>query len=232
MMRRHLPLALLSLLIVAGVGACGPDAAPQASQWSAPPSPSATPPPPLRPAPTTAAQVRTRVKAAMLELDADFHPETADYAEETAEAVKLIAPCRDTLPSDRKRSGQRERLWRGEKVWIRQYVVGYLKVPGRKLADELRATLAKCKRYTYSSDGKVSTIVRPSPPLVPDGPETVTFCERLASSRPFHQCTLLLTRGNFVLEIDASDEHGDLAATQKLLVRLAPLAVTALQKAA
>ncbi|SCG39494.1 hypothetical protein [Micromonospora inositola] len=231
MMRRRLPLALLSLLVVAGVGACGPAAAPQASRWSAPPTPSATPPPPLRPTPTTAAQVRTRVKAAMLDLDADFHPETADYAEESAEAVKLIAPCRDTLPSDRKRSGQRERLWRGEKVWIRQYVVGYLKVPGRKLADELRATLAKCKRYTYSSDGKVSTIVRPSPPLLPDGPETITFCERLASSRPFHQCTLLLARGNFVLEIDASDEHGDLKASQTLLTRLAPLATAALQKA-
>ncbi|MBM0224279.1 MULTISPECIES: hypothetical protein [Micromonospora] len=74
--------------------------------------------------------------------------------------------------------------------------------------------------------------MRPSPPLLPDGPETITFCERLASSRPFHQCTLLLARGNFVLEIDASDENGDLAATQKLLTRLAPLAVAALQKAA
>ncbi|MFI6779992.1 hypothetical protein [Micromonospora sp. NPDC050276] len=84
-----------------------------------------------RPAPTSGAEVRTRVTGAMLNLDAKFHPETAQHTEENTEAWKLISLCRVSLPSDIKRTAYRERVWDGENVWIRQYMVGYLKVPGR-----------------------------------------------------------------------------------------------------
>ncbi|MFG2056796.1 hypothetical protein ACGFI9_22510 [Micromonospora sp. NPDC048930] len=230
MMRR--PLALLSLLITTTVAACGTGTAPQAARWNAPPTPTVTPPPPLKPAPTTAAQVRSRVKTAMLDLDAEFHPETAEYTEENSEAWKLISLCRDALPSDRRRTAYRERVWDGETIWIRQYVVGYLKVSGRKLADELRGVLKTCTKYTVPGDGRTSVIVRPSPPPVANGPDVITFCEKLIGQSTRHQCTLLLARGNFVLEVDVAGKDGELAAATELLTKIAPLATTALEQAA
>ncbi|MBM0274672.1 hypothetical protein [Micromonospora tarensis] len=185
-----------------------------------------------RPAPTSTAEVRTRVTGAMLDLDARFHPETAQYTDENTDAWKLISLCRASLPSDIKRTAYRERSWDGDTVWLRQYVVGYLKVPGRKLADELRSVLATCKQYKVPSDGRTSTIVRPSPPPVPNGPDVITFCERLSGKAIRHQCTLVLVRGNFVLEVDASGGNGDLAASTALIAKIAPLAVAALEKVA
>ncbi|RKF25632.1 hypothetical protein [Micromonospora globbae] len=227
---RRATLAVLSLLLLTPA-ACGSGAAAEAPVWSAPASVSPTPPPP-RPAPTSTAEARTRVAEAMLELDADFHPETAAYTEENTEAWKLISLCRDSLPSDRERTAYRERVWDGETVWIRQYVVGYLTVPGRKLADELRSVLKTCKQYEVPSDGRTSTIVKPSPAPVPNGPDVITFCERLKGESVRHQCTLFLTRGNFVLEVDVSAGNGDLAAGTALLTKIAPLAEAALREAA
>jgi hypothetical protein len=168
----------------------------------------------------------------MLELGTEFHPETAQHTEENTEAWKLISLCRDSLPSDRRRTAYRERVWDGETVWIRQYVVGYLKVPGRKLADELRSVLKTCKKYEVPNDGRTSEIVRPTPPPVPNGPDVITFCEKLIGEATRHQCTLLLVRGNFVLQVDVSANDGDLAAGTELLTKLAPLATAALAKAA
>ncbi|MBM0236498.1 hypothetical protein JNW88_03805 [Micromonospora sp. ATA32] len=111
-MRRRTPLALLSLLVVAGLAACGTSQAVETARWSAPVSVSPKPPAP-RPAPTSTAEVRTRVTAAMLDLDAGFHPETVQFTEENTDAYKLISLCRSALPSDRLRSGQRERICRG-----------------------------------------------------------------------------------------------------------------------
>ncbi|MFI6262221.1 hypothetical protein [Micromonospora sp. NPDC051006] len=230
MLLRRAPLVLLSLLLLSPA-ACGPSQAGETPRWSAPTSASPTPPPP-RPAPTSTAEARTRVTAAMLDLDATFHPETAAYTDENTDAWKLISLCRDGLPSDRKRTAYRERVWDGDTVWIRQYVVGYLKVPGRKLADELRSVLKTCKQYEVPNDGRTSTIVRPSPPPVPNGPDVITFCERLKGESTRHQCTLFMTRGNFVLEVDASAADGDLAAGAALLTKIAPLATAALEKIA
>jgi hypothetical protein len=229
MMRRRTPLALLSLLVVAGLAACGSQAV-ETARWSAPVSVSPKPPAP-RPAPTSSAEVRTRVKAAMLDLDAGFHPETVEFTEENTDAYKLISLCRSALPSDRLRSGQRERIWKGQSIWIRQYVVGYLKVPGRKLADELRATLATCTSYKVPGDGRTSTVLRPSPAPVPNAPDVITFCERIKGDSTVHQCTLILVRGNVVVEIDASGADSELAAGEALIAKLAPLAVAALEKA-
>ncbi|PZG00838.1 hypothetical protein [Micromonospora deserti] len=233
MTRRRIPLVLVSMLALAATTACAPTSAVETPRWQVPPSASATPTAPTpKPAPVSTAEVRSRVKAAMLELDADFHPETAELTEENTEAWKLISPCRDSLPSDRRRTAYRERVWDGETIWIRQYVVGYLEVPGRKLADELRATLKTCKQYEVPGDGRTSVIVRPSSPPVPDGPDAIAFCEKLTGQAIRHQCTLLLVRGNFVLQVDASAGNGDLAGGTELLTKLAPLATAALQRAA
>ncbi|MFE9691531.1 hypothetical protein [Micromonospora sp. NPDC005806] len=231
MLRRRLPLTLLSLLIVTTVAACGGESAPQAAHWSAPPTPTVTPPPPLKPAPTTAAQVRSRVKTAMLDLDSEFHPETTEFTEENSDAWKLISLCRDALPSDRRRTAYRERIWDGETIWVRQYVVGYLKVPGRKLADELQGVLKTCKQYKVPGDGRTSEIVRPSPPPVANGPDVITFCEKLIGRSTRHQCTLLVARGNFVLQVDVAGKDGDLTVGTELLARIAPLATAALEQA-
>ncbi|MCM0676619.1 hypothetical protein NCC78_18280 [Micromonospora phytophila] len=231
MMRRRTLPVVLSLLVLAGTAACGRSGAAESPRWSPPASAAPTQAAP-RPAPTSTAEVRTRVSAAMLDLDAQFHPETTEHTEENSEAWKLISPCRDSLPSDRRRTAHRERVWDGETIWIRQYVVGYLKVPGRKLADELRATLKKCKKYEVPGDGRTSEIVQPSPPPAPNGPDVITFCERLIGKATRHQCTLLLVRGNFVLQVDASANDGDLAAGTELIAKLAPLATAALGKAA
>ncbi|MGK5738589.1 hypothetical protein [Micromonospora sp. URMC 103] len=228
---RRAPLVLLSLLLLIGSAGCGPGEPAEAARWSEPASASPTPPP-SRPAPTSTAEVRTRVTGAMLQLDTSFHPETAAHTEENTDAWKLISLCQASLPSDRKRTAYRERVWDGETIWIRQYVVGYLTVPGRKLADELRSVLKTCKQYEVPSDGRTSTIVQPSPPPVPNGPDVITFCERLKGNATRHQCTLLLTRGNFVMEVDAAGGNGDLAATTALLTKIAPLATAALQKIA
>ena len=224
---RRTPLALLSLLLLVPA-ACAPSEAAETPRWSAP-TVSASPKP--RPAPTSTAEVRNRVTAAMLDLDAEFHPETAQYTDENTDAWKLISLCKSSLPSDGKRTAYRERTWDGESVWVRQYVVGYLKVPGRKLADELRSVLATCKQYEVPGDGRTSTILRPSPPPVPNGPDVITFCERLKGKTTRHQCTLVLVRGNFVLEVDASAANGDLAAGTALIAKIAPLAVAAFEKA-
>ncbi|MFC0508273.1 hypothetical protein [Micromonospora costi] len=228
---RRASLALLSLLVLIGSAGCGPGEPTEAARWSEPASASPTPPPP-KPAPTSTAEVRTRVTSGMLQLDTSFHPETAAHTEENSEAWKLISLCRDSLPSDRKRTAYRERVWDGDTVWIRQYVVGYLKVSGRKLADELRSVLKTCKQYEVPNDGRTSTIVQPSPPPVPNGPDVITFCERLKGQSTRHQCTLFLTRGNFVMEVDVSGENGELAAATALLTKIAPLATAALQKIA
>ncbi|MGC4793365.1 hypothetical protein ACLQ3H_04535 [Micromonospora saelicesensis] len=228
--RRTTP-ALLSLLLLGPV-ACAPSQAAEAPRWSEP-SVSASPTPPKpRPAPTSTAEVRSRVTAAMLNLDAKFHPETAQYTDENTEAWKLISLCKASLPSDIKRTAYRERIWDGESVWVRQYVVGYLKVPGRKLADELRSVLSTCKEYEVPDDGRTSTILRPSPPPLPDGPDVITFCERLSGKAIRHQCTLVLVRGNFVMQVDAAASNGDLAAGSALIAKIAPLAVAAFEKAA
>ncbi|SIR05469.1 hypothetical protein SAMN05444858_1067 [Micromonospora avicenniae] len=226
---RRATLPLLSLLLLLGVTACGLTSAAGAPRWAAPESPAPPPPPP---APTSTTEVGTRVKTAMLDLDEKFHPETAAFTEENSDAWKLISLCKDSLPSDRKRTAYRERVWDGDTVWIRQYVVGYLKVPGRKLADELRSVLKNCTKYEVPNDGRISTIVRPSPPPVPNGPDVITFCERLKGNSTRHQCTLFVTRGNFVMEVDVSGENGDLAAATELLTKIAPLATTALGKIA
>ncbi|MEO3770095.1 hypothetical protein [Micromonospora sp. B9E7] len=227
---RRIILAPLSLLLFASA-ACAPSQAAEVPRWSAP-SVSASPTPPEpRPAPTSSAEVRTRVTGAMLNLDAKFHPETAQYTEENTEAWKLISLCRASLPSDIKRTAYRERVWDGENVWVRQYVVGYLKVPGRKLADELRSVLATCKHYEVPDDGRTSTILRPSPPPLPNGPDVITFCERLSGKSIRHQCTLVLVRGNFVMQVDAANSNGDLAAGTALIAKIAPLAVAAFEKA-
>ncbi|MEV4545099.1 hypothetical protein [Micromonospora echinaurantiaca] len=230
MMRRRTPLLLLSMLALLAPTACGPAEA-ETPRWSAPAESASPSAPAPRPAPTSTAEVRSRVKAAMLDLDASIHPETAEFTEENSEAWKLISLCRDSLPSDRKRTAYRERVWDGETVWIRQYVVGYLKVPGRKLADELRSVLKTCKKYEVPNDGRTSEIVRPTPPPVAEGPDTITFCEKLIGQATRHQCTLLLVRGNFVLQVDASADEGDLAAGSELLAKLAPLATAALERA-
>jgi hypothetical protein len=224
MIRHHPLLALLSLLIPVGLGACGTSQAAQ-PEWAPPAATSAAP----LPAPSSKAEVQDRVQLALLDLST-FHPETAQPTGENDEAWKLIHPCRDNLPSDRQRTAYHERLWDGEKVWIRQYVVGYLKVPGSKLMSELRSTLAKCKTYE-ESDGRTTTVIRPTPPPVPDSPDVVTFCEQLKGDTIYHQCTALLVRGNFVMEVDASDD-GDLEASQALLAQLIPLATDALAQAA
>ncbi|SCE78005.1 hypothetical protein GA0070607_1478 [Micromonospora coriariae] len=228
---RRSTLALLSLLLLAPA-ACAPSQAAEAPRWSAPAASASPTPPKPRPAPTSTAEVRSRVTKAMLNLDAKFNPETAQYTDENTDAWKLISLCRASLPSDIKRTAYRERLWDGETVWIRQYVVGYLKVPGRKLADELRSVLSTCKQYEVPDDGRTSTIVRPSPPPVPNGPDVITFCERLKGKATRHQCTLFLVRGNFVMEVDASASNGDLAAGTALIAKIAPLAVAALEKIA
>ncbi|MEV4659379.1 hypothetical protein [Micromonospora sp. NPDC049301] len=227
---RRTILVPLSLLLL-GSSACAPSKAAEAPRWSAPTVSASPTPPKPRPAPTSTAEARSRVTGAMLNLDATFHPETAQYTDENTEAWKLISLCRASLPSDIKRTAYRERLWDGEDVWIRQYVVGYLKVPGRKLADELRSVLATCKEYEVPDDGRTSTIVRPSPPPVPNGPDVITFCERLKGKTTRHQCTLVLVRGNFVMEVDASASNGDLAAGTALIAKIAPLAVAAFEKA-
>ncbi|WP_433129952.1 hypothetical protein ACQPWW_06050 [Micromonospora sp. CA-240977] len=227
---RRTILVPLSLLLFASA-ACAPSQAAEAPRWSAPAVSASPTPPKPRPAPTSTAEVRTRLTGAMLDLDATFHPETATSTGENTDAWKLISLCRASLPSDIKRSAQRERVWDGESVWIRQYVVGYLKVPGRKLADELRSVLATCKEYVVPDDGRTSTIVRPSPPPVPNGPDVITFCERLAGKATKHQCTLVLVRGNFVMEVDAAASNGDLAAGTALIAKIAPLAVAAFEKA-
>ncbi|MFG3703901.1 hypothetical protein ACGF7U_04085 [Micromonospora sp. NPDC047670] len=231
-MMRRTPLVLLSVLALVGPAACAPSRAADTPRWSA--APTAAPPTaqPPRPAPTSTAETRTRVTAAMLKLDTQFHPETAEHTEENSEAWKLISLCRDSLPSDRRRTAHRERVWDGETVWIRQYVVGYLKVPGRKLADELRSVLKSCDRYEVPNDGRTSVIVRPTPPPVPNGPDVITFCEKLIGEATRHQCTLFMTRGNFVLQVDVSAGDGDLAAGTELLAKVAPLATAALAKAA
>ncbi|MER7334882.1 MULTISPECIES: hypothetical protein [unclassified Micromonospora] len=231
-MTRRTPLVLLSLAL-AGSAACAPGQAAEPPRWSAPVSAAASPTPePPRPAPTSTAEVRSRVSAAMLDLGDGFHPETAEHTEENSDAWKLISLCRDALPSDRRRTAHRERIWDGETVWIRQYVVGYLKVPGRKLADELRSVLKTCEKYEVPDDGRTSVIVRPSPPPVPNGPDVITFCEKLIGQATRHQCTLLLVRGNFVMQVDVSANDGDLAAGTALLAKVAPLATAALAKAA
>lgn len=233
-MMRRTPLVLFSLLALVGSAACAPGRAADAPRWSAPTpassaSPTASPP---RPAPTSTTEVRSRVTAAMLTLGTEFHPETAEHTEENSDAWKLISLCRDALPSDRRRTAHRERIWDGETVWIRQYVVGYLKVPGRKLADELRAVLKTCEKYEVPDDGRTPVIVQPSPPPAPNGPDVVTFCEKLIGQATRHQCTLLLARGNFVVQVDVSAADGDLAAGAALLAKVAPLATAALEKAA
>ncbi|MEU7797956.1 hypothetical protein AB0J14_20300 [Micromonospora arborensis] len=227
---RRTTLVFLSLLLLAPA-ACAPSQAAEAPRWSAPTVSASPTPPKPRPAPTSTTDVRNRVTGAMLNLNAEFHPETAQYTEENTEAWKLISLCRTSLPSDVKRTAYRERVWDGENVWVRQYVVGYLKVPGRKLADELRSVLATCKQYEVPDDGRTSTIVRPSPPPVPNGPDVITFCERLSGKSILHQCTLVLVRGNFVMEVDASMSNGDLAAGTALIAKIAPLAVAAFEKA-
>ncbi|MCO1598021.1 hypothetical protein M8C17_23000 [Micromonospora sp. RHAY321] len=226
-LRRTTP-ALLSLLLLVPA-ACAPSQAAETPRWSAP---ATSAPPEPRPAPTSTAEVRSLVGKAMLDLNAEFHPETAQYTDENTDAWKLISLCKASLPSDIKRTAHRERTWDGESVWIRQYVVGYLKVPGRKLADELRSVLATCKEYEVPDDGRTSTVLRPSPPPVPNGPDVITFCERLKGKTTRHQCTLVLVRGNFVMEVDASASDGDLAAGTALIAKIAPLAVAAMEKIA
>ncbi|PWR04733.1 hypothetical protein DKT68_30640 [Micromonospora acroterricola] len=228
---RRTILALLPLLLL-GPAACAPSQAAKAPRWSAPAVAASPTPPKPHPAPSSTADVRSRVTGAMLDLDARFHPETAQYTDENSEAWKLISLCRASLPSDIKRTAYRERSWDGETLWLRQYVVGYLKVPGRKLADELRSVLATCKQYEVPDDGRTSTIVRPSPPPVPNGPDVITFCERLKGKATRHQCTLILVRGNFVMEVDAAANNGDLAASTDLIAKVAPLASAALERIA
>lgn len=228
--RRNTSLALLSLLIPLALAACGTSQASQ-PEWAQPAAAatSAAPPPAPLPAPSSKAEVRDRVMLAIMDLST-FHPETATPTEENDEAWKLIHPCRDNLPSDRQRTAYHERLWDGEKVWIRQYVVGYLKVPGSKLIGELRTALTKCKTYE-ESDGRTTTVIRPTPPVGPDSPDVVTFCEQLKGKTTTHQCSALIAGGNFVMEVDVSD-GGDLEASQAMLAQLIPLATDAFTKAA
>ncbi|MBM0260708.1 hypothetical protein [Micromonospora sp. 4G55] len=129
--------------------------------------------------------MRGQVKAAMVELT-NFHPAIADVTSETAKAFNLAHPYRDNLPSDRKRTAHRERQWKGEQVWIRQYVVGYLTVPGRKLIGDLKLALAKCRTYQEPDGRTNTTVVRPEAPLVPADADTVSWCERRRHLLPLH----------------------------------------------
>ncbi|MEU5942415.1 hypothetical protein ABZ807_25280 [Micromonospora sp. NPDC047548] len=217
------------MLVAVGPAACGPaEEVPQA-RWSPPTSAAPTPPPPPRPTPTSTAEVRGQVKAALVELT-DFHPAITDVTSESAEAFKLAHPCRDSLPSDRKRTAHRERQWDSEEVWIRQYVVGYLTVPGRKLIGELKSALAKCRTYQEPDGVTTTTVVRPKAPLVPADADTVSWCERLVSDDTSYLCTVLVSRGSYVMELNAG-EAGDLEKSAKLLTRLHTTAVEPFREA-
>jgi hypothetical protein len=232
--RRRAFLALTTVLLPLALAACG-GAAPPAAQWQQPgATPSSAPaatsaaPAALRPAPKTKAEVRERVTLATLDLSG-FHAETATPTGDNDDAWKLARTC-EILPSDRQRTAHHERLWDGETVWIRQYVVGYLKLPGRKLLGELRDALDGCKTYE-APDGRAITLVPMRAPTVPDGTEAAAFCERIQGEHVVHQCTAVLARGNFVTQVDVADRN-ELAASQAMLGKLVPLAATALAKAA
>ncbi|MEV0156992.1 hypothetical protein AB0H57_25130 [Micromonospora sp. NPDC050686] len=220
MERRRTPLKLLSLLACAALAGCGTAEAEKAATWSAPATPRAKPSPtatPTRPAPTTVGEVRRQVKAAMVDL-AGLRPETADISTEDTEAYKLAHPCRDSLPTDRKRSGYRSREWGADSdIWIRQYVVGYLKVPGRTLIGELRATLKGCKSYR-EPDGRATTVLPMASPLKPAGRDTVAWCEKLVGSgNTGYLCTAVTARGNYVMEVNASESSNDQKQSEALL---------------
>ncbi|SCF41282.1 hypothetical protein GA0074696_5513 [Micromonospora purpureochromogenes] len=229
MSHRRTPALLLSMLVALGAAACGPAEEASPARWSAPVSAAPTPPPPPRPTPTSTAEVRGQVKAALVDLT-DFHPAITDVTSETTEGFKLAHPCRDSLPSDRKRTAYRERQWKGEQVWIRQYVVGYLTVPGRKLTGELRSALAKCRTYQEPDGVTTTTVVRPKAPLVPADADTVSWCERLVNDDTSYLCTVLVSRGSYVLELNAA-EAGDLEKSAKLLTRLHRVAVDPFREA-
>ncbi|MFC8614935.1 hypothetical protein ACFT9M_00755 [Micromonospora purpureochromogenes] len=169
-----------------------------------------------------------QARLALLDLST-FRPETAAHTNENGDAWSLVAPCRRELYSDRHRVGQRERRWETAPVWIRQYFVGYRKVSGRKLLDELRATLRDCRTYRLSN-GETSTVVRWAPAGAPKSADLVTWCERRkADTGIYHQCTL--TRGHYVMEIDGNGGEGDLAKFQAMLTKLHPLMAAALVEA-
>ncbi|MGC5020390.1 hypothetical protein [Micromonospora sp. DT47] len=232
MMRRRAPQVLLSLLLVAGVAACGTsEAAPTTARWSAPVSAAPTTTPPPRPAPRSADEVSRQTRIALLDLS-KFRPETVSHTKENTEGWYLRAPCRRELPSDRHSIGQRERRWETSPVWIRQHVVGYQKVTGRKLVDELRATMRGCRSYRMSN-GETSTLVPWAPAGAPKNPDVVTFCERhTTDTGTYHQCTVTMARGYYVMEVDASDGDGDLAKSKAMLTKLYPSLTAALVKAA
>jgi hypothetical protein len=226
MLRRRLRLALTTALLLAAT-ACGGGDGTSPVRFEQPAATSKAPPS-APPAPKNKAEVQKRVTLAVLDL-ATFHEETAKPTDDNDDAWKLAATCR-ALPSDRQRTAQHERLWDGKTVWIRHYVVGYLKIPGRKLLGELRKTLSSCKSYEYS-DGRAVTVLSSPAPALPEATEVVTYCERLKGENVVHQCTAVLARGNFVAQVDVAD-HNELKASQAMLARLAPLAAEALAKAA
>ncbi|RZU73688.1 hypothetical protein EV384_2107 [Micromonospora kangleipakensis] len=232
-MMRRTPLLLLSLLACAALAACGTSEADEAAAWSVPAVPSAKPSPTTpspRPAPASAAEIRRQVKAAMVDL-AGLRPETADISKEDTEGYKLAHPCRDTLPTDRKRTGYRGREWGADSdIWIRQYVVGYLKVPGRTLIAELRSALKGCKKYR-EPDGRTTTVLPMATPLAGAGSETVAWCEKLVGDNGTgYLCTALTARGNYVMEINAG-EAADHRKSEALLRTVHPEALAAFAKA-
>lgn len=232
--RRRAFLASTTVLLPLALAACAGTTTPTA-QWAqpaatpsvAPAATSAAPAAP-RPAPKTKTEVRERVTLATLDLSG-FHAETAKPTGDNDDAWKLARTC-EILPSDRQRTAHHERLWDGETVWIRQYVVGYLKLPGRKLLGELRSVLDGCETYK-APDGRGITLVPTQAPAVPDGTEAVAFCERIQGNHVVHQCTAVLARGNFVTQVDVADRN-ELQASQATLGKLVPLAADALAKAA
>ncbi|MGN9778783.1 hypothetical protein ACTMS0_23925 [Micromonospora sp. H33] len=227
MLRRRTPLVLLSLLVTLGLVACGTPE-PAALRLDAPSMKAAVKAAPgPRPAPKSAAEVRQRVRLGMMDLSG-FRPETAEHTEENTDAWYLRSLCRDELPSDRHAVGQRDRRWVKSPVWIRHYVVGFQKVPGRKLIDELRSVLKTCRTYR-THDGRTSTIVAWRPPGVAAHRDVVTFCERQKTDTGIvNQCTIMMARGHYVMEVDASDGDGDLKKSQALTAKLYPLTAMAL----
>lgn len=230
MMRRRTPLVLLSLLVTLGLAACG-SPEPTWPRFAVPSMKAvAKVVPAPRPAPTSTAEVRKQVGLAMMDLST-FRPETAEHTSENTEAWLLRSLCRDELPSDRHRTSYRERRWENSPVWITQYVVGYRKVPGRKLIDEMRSVLKSCRTYETAS-GRTSTIVKWAPAGVPKSPNVVTFCERhKTDSGIVNQCTIMIARGHYVVEVDASDDDGNLKASQAMLAEMYPRIAAAFIKA-
>ncbi|MFF0371862.1 hypothetical protein [Micromonospora sp. NPDC005087] len=232
-MRRPVVPIILLLLVVGGLAACGA-AEPAGARWqaaAAPASPTAKPaPPPPRPAPKNKEEAGRQARLALADLST-FRQETAEHTSENSDDWRLRSLCRDILPSDRLASAGRERRWVKSPIWIRQHVVGYLTVPGRKLIGELRTVLQTCRSYR-TGEGRTATIVPWSPAGVPANPDVVTFCERQQTDDgPLSQCTIMMARGSYVLNLDASDGDGDLKKSQAMVAKLYPLVTEAFVKA-